>query len=402
MRLAIQCGHGMMAMNTSIMEAWGEGTVILSPKNVAETRIIAHSRDLIGEGASTLFDPQFYFPAGNHPKLRRYRYWPGRYDAATFWAGNGPDEMIGQLLELNVEAETRAVIVPAPFCENVTDGWLDAQENVLARSRAICGDRTLYATLPLGADALRNNAQVHTLLDDAAHWPVEGIYFLTEHRGGAYLVDDASWMANALDIAASFRLRGRRVIWGYCNQQQILAACAAVDEIGIGTWMNGRMFKPDDFRATAGDTTIKQRSDWYYAAHLFSEYQPDRLDIANAIGVLDSMRCPAALDSEHAEPLFAGGQPSASGFREGDGFLHYLCSMRAQAGAATRATFEETVRLHQGMFNDAERQLNVLRDSGITSQRDFRQALDANRGALAALQANRGALLSRAWARLIA
>lgn len=389
----------MMSMCESLMDEWGEGTVILSPKNVAETSIARHSRNLINAGASTLFDPQLYFPGHNHRRLQPYSYWPARYDATTFWTTARADELLHRLLDLNVELGTSAMILPAPYCETVDDAWLHAQESVIEKARRIGGDRPMYASVALSSDAVRNNAQVHELLDDAAHWPVDGVYMVFEHRGEDYLVDDARWMANALDVAAAFRVRDRHVVWGYCNQQQILAGCAAVDEIGVGTWMNGRMFKPADFQGAA-ESQPMNRSAWYYAPNVLSEYTPDRLDIAVDVGAIDSLRPPPGFESPQADMLFASAQPSIAGFREQDGFLHYLWCLRVHAEQATRATFQDTVAHHESMLNQAERLLAVLHSKGIRSSRDFRGVLDANRGALAALRANRGTLLARAWPRL--
>jgi hypothetical protein len=393
----------MMTMCSSIMEQWGEGTVILSPKNVAEARIANHSRDLASAGATTLFDPQLFFPGYKHKNLREYSYWPDDYDPATFWSSDNAETLLGRLLELNTELGTGAVILPGPYCEAIDDTWLQSQESLISTARELSGDdQPLYATVALSSEALRNTPQLHEFLDDAAQWPVDGVYLLFQHRDGSYLVNDTIWLGSALDVAASFRLRSRRVIWGYCNQQQLIGACAAVDEIGVGTWMNGRMFKPEDFRGPS-EREGGNRSAWFYSPSVLSEYQLDRLDLAKRLGVLDSLQLPAAFDSPYGELPFAGGEPSNSGFGESEGFVHFLSCLRTHASQAVRRTFEETVRFHEEALNEAERLLTVLHSKGIRSgQRDFANAIDANRGALASLQASRGPLLARAWKRLTA
>jgi len=384
------------------MESWGEGTVILSPKNIPEEKIINFSRVMSGLGASILFDPQLYFPGYKHKNLCQYSYWPDVYDATTFWTSSSADILLGKLLELNTRIGTVAVILPGPYCETVDDTWLQAQESLIAKMRALSGnDRSLYATIALSTEALRNSSQLHDLLDDAAHWPVDGVYLVLQHRDSSYLSNDAMWVGNALDIAASFRLRKRRVIWGYCNHQQLIAACAAADEIGIGTWMNGRMFKPEVFQEPT-DREGGNRSAWFYSPGVLSEYQLDRLDLAQGLGMLDSLRMPSEFQSPRGDLPFAGGDPSNSGFSELDGFTHYLWCMRTHAEQAVRATFEETAQFHEASLNEAQRLLAILHASGIRSGRDFSNAIDANRGALALLRRTRGPLLARAWPTLLA
>lgn len=400
MRLALQFGHGMMALSKTLVEEWGAGTVILSPRNVAEDRQITLADELRGAGADVLFDPQFYVPHQRHTKLRRYGYWPGAYDRSMFWTGSGLSEMLDGLIELNAQLGAAAVILPGPYCETVDHDWLQIQGQIIAAAREKDANARLYATLALSAEATRNNHQVHELLDDAAEWNVDGVYLCFQHPQTAYLVEDAAWLANVLDIAASFRLRGRYVILGYCNHQQLIAACAGVNEIAAGTWMNLRMYMPETFR-DAGEAEPKTHNTWYYAPGALTEFALDRLDLAQTVGVLNSIQVPTGFVSPRAEVLFDGGQPSVSGFNQADAFTHYLTCLRVHVAGATKANFNDTVDAHLQSLSGSERLLTTLHGNGIRgAQRDFGPAIDTNRGAIAALRAQRGPLLARAWARI--
>src|SRR5690606_31835624 len=138
---------------------------------------------------------------------------------------------------------------PGNLANKVDDIWLERQLRTFDElSRVNTDGMKLVATVALEGDVVRDDEQVHRILDASAEWPVDGVYLVCEHPKGEYLVSDATWVANVLDLAAGFRLQGRRVILGYCNHQMLIASCASVNAIASGTWMNVRSFPPDKFR----------------------------------------------------------------------------------------------------------------------------------------------------------
>jgi hypothetical protein len=111
------------------------------------------------------------------------------------------------------------------------------------------------------------------------------------------------------------------------------------------------------------------------------------------------MAPPPELDGGYVEALFAGAQPSSVGFTEQTAFRHYLHCIRGQCAAASRASFDEAVKTHEQLLNDAETCLNKLIAAGIRGQlRDFSGIVDVNRAALSVLTSTRGPMLRRKWA----
>ena len=181
----------------------------------------------------------------------------------------------------------------------------------------------------------------------------------------------------------------------------LIAAIAKVDAIASGTWMNVRSFPPEKFVSTLEDE-IKQRSKWYYCPQALSEYKIPYLDIAQRHGMLNEMQAPAILDSQYADILFTGAQPTAvKAFSEQNAFRHYLHCLHSQVALASRPTFDQTVDEQKKNLDVAERLLSRLRSKGITGQmRDFNEAVDANRAALELIVSIRGATLRRMWSQL--
>jgi hypothetical protein len=396
MELALQFGWGMMDHCTELLSAWGAGTVILSPRDLKPEQLPRFAERVASAGGGTLLDPQFYLPHADHERLTSHEYWPKQYATGDFWSGSEFRTLLDRLETLNESVGSYAAILPGLHAEHVDEDWLVRQRAIVDASKATT-KRPRLATVALGADALRSNDEVDLLLADIESWDVQGIYLVCEHPRGDYLVADATWITNQLDMVAGVKLKGKSVVVGYANHQQLLLGCAAADVIASGTWMNVRSFPPEKFRAQY-EEEIKRRSTWYYCPQALSEYTLPYLDIAQRQGLLSVMAPPAKLGSNHADALFSGAQPSATGWSEQSAFRHYLQSLRSQIASAFRPTFDETLSVHEETLDEASQFLGRLRTAGVSAQaRDFGPSIDANRAALAVLKASRGGLLRRKW-----
>jgi len=397
MELYLQVGWGMMAHCRALIEEWGGGTVILSPRDLSRRQLIGLSGDLHDVGGAVLLDPQFYLPRADHHRLTSHSYWPEDYDTAAF-AGEGRQVMMQELADLNKLLGTTHFIVPGERAETANDIWLESQWGFLTAVRETT-DQPLIATLCLSGEAVRSEEQIGLVMAQAERMNVPGYYLVTERPGLAYLVDDPSWLANTLDLAAGLRRLGANVIVGYSNHQQLIMACAGVNAIASGTWMNVRSFFPDKFRSTY-EEEIKRRTTWYYCPQALSEYTLPFLDI----GVRQGLRSELRPDpwTPYADSIFAVRQPSASGWSESQAFRHYLAALCAQVQSSTCGNFDEAVTTHQALLGRAESNLNRFRENGIFSgERGFWGALNANRAALTMLERTHGPILRRRWADLV-
>jgi hypothetical protein len=398
MELYLQFGYGMMEHCRFLISEWQGGTVVLSPRDLTDEqlgRLAQTIRDL--PGGDVLLDPQFYLPRADHERLRSHEYWPESYSTGTFWQGPALTELLTRLTDRNRTIGSTAFILPGVLADTINDDWFEIHRSIFEEATALNTGFPLYMTLALSSDATRSQDQVVSLLERSESWEPAGYYLVFEHPGGNYLVNDPNWLANVLDLTAGLRLRGARVVIGYCNHQMLVAACTKANAICSGTWMNVRSFPPDKFRATYDDE-IRQRTTWYYAPQSLSEYTIPFLDIARRQRVLDLLAPPAQLASAFAGILFGGQQPSSVGFTEQTAFRHYLHCLRGQCRAASTNTYDDTIAAHESLLNDAETLLARLHAAGIKGQlRDFREIIDVNRAALSVLSATRAAVLRRRW-----
>lgn len=396
MELYLQFGYGMMDHSRSLLTEWGGGTVILSPRDLKDGQLdrLSAAINRIPNGA-VMLDPQFYLPHADHSRLVSHEYWPKGYTTGAFFAGPQLAELLYNLRLLNNRFETSEAILPGLLAAEINDDWLAIQRMILEEARAANFDRALCQTIAISADACRVETQVARLLEHTAKFPADSYYLVCEHPKGMYLVDDAAWLANVLDIAAGLKLIGSKVVIGYCNHQMLIAGAVKADAIASGNWMNVRAFPPEKFRASY-EEEVKHKSVWYYCPQALSEYKLPFLDIARTVGLL-SLLAPTVRDPR-IDMLFGGGQPSAIGLSEQNAFRYYLSSLKRQVDETVKDTFDETVATHETLLSSAEALLRTLSGARISGQmRDFSGVIDVNRAALASINATRGALLRRRW-----
>ncbi len=401
MEVHLQFGFGMMEHCRHLLTEWGGGTVVLSPRDLNDKQLRSLAADVAGiEGGKTLLDPQFYVPHADHDRLCSHGFWPADFASGSFFQGPEMVVLVRQIVELNKDLGTEAIILPGILANPVDDLWLAHHESFLTTARDLAGGTKVFATLALGADTARSREQVTTLLEAVTRWGADGYYIVCEHPNGEYLVQDAIWLAHVLDLTAGLRLAGAQVILGYCNHQMLAAHVARANAICSGTWMNVRSFPPDKFNKEY-EEEIRRRATWYYCPQALSEYKIPFLDVAYEQGVLDLMKPPSEFDGGYADQLFSGVQPSSVRFSEQAAFRHYLHALRGQAQALHAASYDEARQVHEQTLNDAEDLLGTLGSNGVFgANRDFTDSLDVNRAALAMLDSQRGAVLRRRWTSL--
>ena len=398
MQLYLQIGHGMQEHTRELLDRWGGGGAILSPRDLTEAQLRKLASDIVKRGGEPLFDPQCYVRDADHEKLVAHDYWKAIHKHATgaFTGGPGTDALLAELAALASSAGISTHILPGALADPVDDVWLDAQAALIAAARKHYKGDKLLATIAISSDALRDDDQMEAIVENAEAWEVDGYYLVAEVPSG-YLVDDPVWMANLLILASGLKLHGRRVLVGYAHHQMLCLAAANVDQIACGTFLNVRAFDTKKFFERDADD-ISRRSIWYYAPESLSEYKLAFLDLAMSAGVLDKLRPPKHYKRDYSDPLFAGAQPSLVGWKEPDAFRHYLDTVKQQADECRKASFDDTIDAYEKRLDRAQKLMAALAKDGVRGQdRDFANYIDVNQAAVGKLRAVRGPRLRRAW-----
>lgn len=399
MDLYLQFGWGMKAHCEMLLECWGGGTIILSPRDLQPNQLVNLSVSARRLNGQVLLDPQFYLPHADHQRLQSHKYWNRKYSTIPFWQGNGLQQQLLELLELNQQLNCAKFILPGLYASAVNDRWLANQRATITSAQELENNSLeLIATIALSTDATRSSDQIHALLNDAKDWNIKAIYLICEPPNRQYLIDDAGWLANVVDLVAGLRLGGKEVIVGYCSHQMLIASCASASAIASGTWLNVRSFTSEKFHETEPDSDSRHGPPWYYCPQALSEFKIPTLDLVHTRGILGNLAPQGNLENREAGILFTGTQPTSTGFGQQQSFRHYLQALKTQALMSRQDSFDGSVAFHKNLLNSAESLLQELRDMGIRDrERSFEKAIDTNRAALGYLEDYRGVMLRRNW-----
>lgn len=393
MDLYLQFGHGMMEHCRHLIAKWGEGTVIISPRDLKEDQIKSFSKDIIKLNGRTLFDPQYYNPRADHYKLTQHEHWLDDFDTMQLSDTKYITGKFENIKIANDYSNTYAYIIPSFMCDSVDQLWIDVQEIFLEASRKVFVDKEKYITLPLKFEVLIDETAIEALINITSNWDVDGYYIVPE---GNYLVENSDWLANLAILVAGLKLQNRKVIVGYSNHQMLFLACAKADAIASGTFLNVRSFNTGKFDENVeGD--VRRRSVWYYCPQALSEYRLRALDTAKRIRVLDDLK-PYGETNEYINILFTSIKPSSSGFNESLAFRHYLNELKKQCQVATKSTYDDTIDFHRTLVNTALKFIQQKESQGVReSNRCFAEIVDYYHDALTLLSHERGAILRRKW-----
>lgn len=402
MELALQFGWGMMAHSRTLIDEWGGGSVILSPRDLNGDQLLRLARDIVSSGGNPILDPQFYLPHADHERLCAHAYWPGEFEPdhrllPAEWA-----TLLKDLSSLNGEIGATDFMLPGILADSPDhlDAWIEQHETMLGEAQRLgLLDRCkCLVTVALGADVAVHSDSCQRVIEWLENWQVGGVYLVLEHPGAQYLSDNPAWLGNGLDLVGGFRLQGKEVVVGYANQEMLVMAAAGATAIASGTWMNVRSFPPEKFRQVFDDE-MRQRKLWYYAPKTLSEFGVPYLDLAARQGLLDLMRPLPSQENRYSAAVLSAPQPSTAPFSEADAFLHYLSCLREQARSLAHPSFDATLIAVRALLTSAEESYSVLAAREIRGQtREFGpDVVQACRAALSYAESGLGPRLRRNW-----
>jgi hypothetical protein len=393
MDLYLQLGHGMMGYCEELITTWGEGTVILSPRDLTEEQAEKFSTKLHKINGRTLFDPQYYNPRAEHYKLKEWSHWFNEFDTSLLCDNVFLDDKFQKIKHINDYCNTVAYIIPSRICEEPDKRWEKEQESSIERATHIFSDKEKYLTLALSFDVLTNEKSIERIIDVSSSWNVDGYYVVP---GGEYLEEDSYWLINLSQLVAGLKLQNKKVIVGYSNHQMLSLACANVDAIASGTFLNIRSFSAGKFDNPDIDA-VSRRAVWYYCPQTMSEYGKRALDRAYDYDMLEELK-PFGKTNKYINILFSGAKPSSVEFGDSLAFKHYLLSLKEQCLLAKRDTFENTIDYHQMLSDNASDLIRKLEKAGVRDpKRSFSSIVDVYQDTLFKLKKERGPLLKRKW-----
>lgn len=389
-------GHGMGLLANNLVQKWGEGVVILSPRDQTAEALLASSKKILSLGGQVVVDPQFYLPRSNHHRLNHHSYWPTSYTTAES-IGDEIKDMIDKLItDYDSPLQTSFFILPGCLAKQIDDQWCSYHQSIVDYGKAKVSDKPIFATVALSYEVVQSEDEIHKLLECISSWKVDGFYIVPERPRGEYLTQDPIWLLNLMDLCSALYHIKKRVVVGYSNHQLFPLVLSGVEAIASGNWVNVRNFSLGRF--SNPEESDMRNSVWYYCPQALSEYQLRFLDMAKTNGVLNLLKTSSTFDSQDAEILFSGAQPSTTGFQITKSFFHYLHTLKIQIDNLKRATYQETKDNISVIYNTASEILSTVRPKGVRGKyRDFSEVLDVNLSAVDSFDNLRGFVMRKIW-----
>jgi len=205
------------------------------------------------------------------------------------------------------------------------------------------------------------------------------------------------WLTNLLFLCAGLKQQGKEVVVGYANHQLLALACANIDALASGTWLDVRSFTTVKFQEPELDE-VSRRVKWYYCPQTLSEYKLPFLDMAYRHGAISHFITGPEYASNHSDVLFAGAQPSTTNYSEPQSFRHYLTCLRHQCMTSRKESFGDTVDQQKRLLDDADACIRLAHRVGVKGQdRDFADIIDVNRVAIDAFAEARSFVMEKLW-----
>ena len=398
MELYIQMGHNTQSLALEYLDYFGDGTLILSPMNIAQNSLGRYSVDVHKKNGKLLLDPQLYYPRKYQKRLAKYQYWP--LDNLTSLEMGGFERVVRELAELNKYIGAEDFILPSITSKRVDELWNKVQKLIIEHAKTYASDIEYIHTIALSSDVVNDEMQIERIISYVEEWDVKGVYIVCEHPEKFYLVDRPLWVSNMMSLAAGIKRQHKKVIIGYASHQLLCMALTKCDAIASGNYLNLRWFQSEHFE-TNDEKQQSRRTTWYYCPQALSEYKIPFLDIAKRMGILEKMKTPESMSNPYSDILFGPALPSSADFKEGKASRHYLFCLRKQCEDSVRESYQETKNAHLAMLGTAELLLSGLNEKGIKGQnRDFTEILDVNRAAIAAFDMAYQYPLSQEWKNL--
>lgn len=198
-----------------------------------------------------MFDPQFYLPSSQKPKLLAYPFFPesvgGGFKTSTF--GAHAIEVARQCFDFQIGLGFRRVVVPTRFIDQLYSDYVERQRTFTVDAfLEVAGDTPLALTLPVTAAMIEDRAFRTRLLNWTTSYPtVDHVYLLYQHARDTKQVADAAFLRSAHDFCAEVQGTGLTLTVGYTNLECLLFSPLDGIELTVGAFENTRMFSVDKF-----------------------------------------------------------------------------------------------------------------------------------------------------------
>lgn len=253
-RLLHQVGHNAK-WNIQSFEEEGCGSgLILSPLHQSKDSVEKLSA---ATRASSVFDPQFYLPSSQKPKLLQYPFFPesavGGFKTASFKGHS--IEVAQQCLQFQKDMGFRRLTVPTRFIDQLYTDYVERQKAFTVDAFVeVAGDAALSLSLAITAPMIEDVSFRTKLLNWITSYPtVTHVYLMYQQARDTKQVADSDFLRSAHDFFAEIQSTGLELTVGYTNAECLMYSMLDDIELTVGAFENTRIFSIDKFVVSEED-----------------------------------------------------------------------------------------------------------------------------------------------------
>lgn len=387
MKMFLQQGYGMMALNREFAERYDDLGFILSPRSLqsgqSPERLKEHAKEVKKLGGKILFDPQFYQPRTNLDKILKFPYFDNlNYETVSF-NGEEAKQFSRNVIKFQKEQlQVDEFIIPGTYSNTLNENWVQLQEDLMDGGLTADIDGVFYQTISIGSDIVLND-NFGDFIAQLVLSKVDGYYITLKKPTDEYSTSNTIYLYNLLDAFLSLKLAGKKLILGYANPQDLMFTSVGLDVIASGNYQNVRSFKPEIF--FEDNESTKRKGKWYYDNNTLSEYKPEQLALAQSRGLIEMFK-PV---NDYNRDFLESNQMSTFLWREGDNFKNYLYNIYQNCVDINSAL--QRFEYVEQLFVDKEKNENNLLENGFRiGARTFNpDSFEATLSALSAIKNDR-------------
>jgi hypothetical protein len=321
----VQMGNKDHLRAEELFQAGFSGGAVLSPRHETPENIMGRAQHFLEMGKEVFYDPQLYNAEFSHREGYSGINTQIADDFANFRANNAT---LSDQLKFQRHLGVSALIVPTPFAEQLTDGWLgflrQSIDYSLIWKAQEAPDLPVLLTIAASSAVISDPESRARLLDTITGNDIDGFYLVCgQNSNSEAFPTNEAFLEGQMDLV--FRLKQNRfkVIMGYSSYQSILFFPLGIDGFCSGTYGVGRVFDIQKWtpkeKLRSGSPKPRFTSPELLSTFVF----PDDADLLFKSDVWRRLG-----ENQFSRELFDGNMPSskAASWKIGASFKHYLAS----------------------------------------------------------------------------
>lgn len=236
-------------------EECGDG-LIFSPVHQPQSSI---ERLSDATRSASIFDPQFYLPSSQKPKLLQYDFFPGKITPGGFTTTSfeaNVKESAEQCVNFQRAMGFRRITVPTRFLDQMYSNYVDRQKAfcVDAFMDYISPDEEVCLSLAVTATMLEDEGFRTKLLSWITSYAnVYELYLIYSAPRETKQIHDADLLIACHRLGEEMQGIGLELTWGHQNTEALLATAQGQIGVTMGSFENTRIFSTDKFVVTDED-----------------------------------------------------------------------------------------------------------------------------------------------------